>query len=92
MWKRTKRQVAGKSSTVRWLAYHIPSLSVPVNYFPRTRPTRPILSHPRLLPTIKSMPEEWIQTLSKMEVRPGSILQPIDCHVRQIFISQPWLP
>ncbi|KAI0064151.1 hypothetical protein BV25DRAFT_1823719 [Artomyces pyxidatus] len=57
-------------------------LVVPFLYRPRTRPCQPILPCPfPFFSSIKSLPEEWFQVVSSMEVHRNSTLEPIDCHL-----------
>ncbi|EPQ51099.1 hypothetical protein GLOTRDRAFT_49369 [Gloeophyllum trabeum ATCC 11539] len=57
-------------------------LCLPLNYYPRSRPHRPILS-PSLSfrHTMKVAPEEWFQVTSTMPARTGSGVEPLDCHL-----------
>lgn len=58
------------------------SFVVPLNYYPHTRPHRPILSGDlSFFSTIKPSPEEWHQVTSTMTSRPNCNFQPIQCHV-----------
>ncbi|KZT28393.1 hypothetical protein NEOLEDRAFT_1154611 [Neolentinus lepideus HHB14362 ss-1] len=57
-------------------------LVTPFNYYPRSRPHRPILPHS--IPfhsTLKIAPEEWSQVISQMESRTNSGIAPLDCHL-----------
>ncbi|TFK52166.1 hypothetical protein OE88DRAFT_1718201 [Heliocybe sulcata] len=58
------------------------SLVTPVNYYPRSRPHRPILP-PDLSfhSTLKAAPEEWYQVITKMDSRKNSGIEPLDCHL-----------
>ncbi|TFK44842.1 hypothetical protein BDQ12DRAFT_673669 [Crucibulum laeve] len=51
-----------------------------LHYRPRTRPNRPIFRCDSIFRSIKPVPEEWLQLVSTMNVRPKSKLKPIDCH------------
>jgi hypothetical protein len=55
---------------------------MPLNYYPHTRPHRPILSnHLSFMSTIKPAPEEWYQVTCTMTTRPNTGFHPIGCHV-----------
>jgi hypothetical protein len=60
-----------------------------LNFRPRTRPNRPIVLLDTVVASIKPVPEEWLQVVSTMNVRPipnSKLLEmrPIECHVRRI--------
>lgn len=57
------------------------SIPIRINYHPRTRPHRPIISLPGFFGSVKTSPEEWHQCMSLMKIRPGAHIQPISCHV-----------
>jgi hypothetical protein len=60
------------------------TLTIGLDYCPRTCPSRPILHPASLFQTVKSSPEEWFQIFCRMPCRPNSGLQPINCNVRSI--------
>jgi hypothetical protein len=53
-----------------------------IDYLPRSRTSQPL---PRFdsIRSIKSSPNEWRQHVSTTEIKGGSGLRPIDCHVRE---------
>ncbi|KAF9451980.1 hypothetical protein P691DRAFT_662123 [Macrolepiota fuliginosa MF-IS2] len=56
--------------------------AVLVEHKPRNRPTvNPIPRFDSILSSIKSLPDEWTQLVSAMEVKLGSGMKPIDCHL-----------
>lgn len=58
-----------------------------LNFRPRTRPNRPIVLLDTVFASIKPVPEEWLQVVSTMTVRPNFKpleMRPIECHVRRI--------
>jgi hypothetical protein len=52
-----------------------------LNFRPRTRPQRPIVLLGSVFGSIKLVPEEWLQVVSTMLVRPKSDMKAVDCHV-----------
>ncbi|CAA7259056.1 unnamed protein product [Cyclocybe aegerita] len=52
-----------------------------VNHRPRIRPHRPIVMLDSVFASIKPVPEEWMQVVGKMGVRPKSGMRPIECHL-----------
>ncbi|KAF8200996.1 hypothetical protein BJ912DRAFT_843974 [Pholiota molesta] len=57
-----------------------------LNFRPRTRPNRPIVLLDTVVASIKPVPEEWLQVVSTMNVRPipnSKLLEmrPIECHL-----------
>ncbi|EGN98524.1 hypothetical protein SERLA73DRAFT_153556 [Serpula lacrymans var. lacrymans S7.3] len=56
------------------------TLSIPLHYYPRSRPHAPILpSGLSFMSTVKSSPEEWHQVMSTMNSVPSSGIVPIQC-------------
>ncbi|KIM40227.1 hypothetical protein M413DRAFT_446394 [Hebeloma cylindrosporum] len=52
-----------------------------LNFRPRTRPQRPIVLLGSVLGSIKLVPEEWLQVVTTMLVRPKSNMKPVNCHL-----------
>ncbi|KAH9485031.1 hypothetical protein JR316_0001935 [Psilocybe cubensis] len=52
-----------------------------VNFRPRTRPSRPIILSDSVFSSIKPDPEEWLQVVATMGVRPKANIKPIECHL-----------
>ncbi|KAJ7121631.1 hypothetical protein C8R44DRAFT_705551 [Mycena epipterygia] len=68
----TRRKLVSRKNT----------LSVPFNYAPRTRPNRPIQPPVSdFLADIKVMPEEWRQTIVRVDPRPKSTLGAVYLHL-----------
>ncbi|KAJ7593831.1 hypothetical protein C8J56DRAFT_1160590 [Mycena floridula] len=65
----TARRILGRSTN---------SFSIEVEYYPRSRPSRPILHNPSFFSSIKDCPEEWHQTLFQV---PIPSLEPISCQL-----------
>ncbi|KAJ7157933.1 hypothetical protein C8R43DRAFT_1180114, partial [Mycena crocata] len=59
------------------------SKTIPIrfNYSPRMRPWRPIQPSSDFFADVKTMPEEWRQTISHMNPRSKSSAQPVDLHL-----------
>ncbi|PFH53411.1 hypothetical protein AMATHDRAFT_137845 [Amanita thiersii Skay4041] len=51
------------------------------NYFPRTRPSGPIMDIPCFLSSIKTLPEEWYQSTSILKTSRKGSFEPLYCHL-----------
>jgi len=56
-------------------------ITIPFNYYPRTRAHRPIVASPCFFSTVKTSPEEWYQAFSEMKTRPNLRMDAVYCHV-----------
>ncbi|KAG7445716.1 uncharacterized protein BT62DRAFT_969440 [Guyanagaster necrorhizus] len=56
------------------------TLRIPITYAPRTRPNRPTLSIP-LFHSVKSSPEEWMQSLTTMKTKSRVAMAPIESNL-----------
>ncbi|KAF8897075.1 hypothetical protein CPB84DRAFT_1781501 [Gymnopilus junonius] len=71
----------------RTRSYHLASWTTSktyitlVNFRPRTRPSRPIVLIDTVFASLKPVPEEWLQVVANMKVRPKSDMKPIECHL-----------
>ncbi|KAJ7593832.1 hypothetical protein C8J56DRAFT_422352 [Mycena floridula] len=72
------RLVITVSAARRLLGKSTDSFSIEVEYYPRSRPSRPILHNPSFFSSIKDCPEEWHQTLFEV---PIPSLEPISCQL-----------
>ncbi|KXN85328.1 hypothetical protein AN958_11428 [Leucoagaricus sp. SymC.cos] len=53
--------------------------NVLVEHRPQNRPTRPVPLFDSICSSVKSLPDDWVQLVSRMEVTPGSRLRPVQC-------------
>lgn len=58
------------------------SLSIEMEYYPRSRPANPIASHSEFLESVKLTPGRWFQSQSEVNVGGGTI----GCDVRNLPI------
>ncbi|KAJ7594433.1 hypothetical protein C8J56DRAFT_437382 [Mycena floridula] len=69
-----------RRSALAFLGNSTDSFSIDIDYYPRFRPSRPILQDPCFSSSIKYCPEEWRQTFFEIPVQ---ALDPISC---QLFL------
>ncbi|KAF5333013.1 hypothetical protein D9758_015189 [Tetrapyrgos nigripes] len=74
-----KVKVKARSPTMGFWT-KVKRMSVPLDYFPRTRPPYSI-SNSDLFSDLKIAPEQWHQTVSVIKSRSRDDVPPIDCHL-----------
>lgn len=87
-WKSSKWWAVCPMLSPHELTQFCSSHILPLIYRPRSRARGPLTHISSLFSTIKLLPEEWFQVVSKMGVKEGSRLSPIECHVRISLILE----